>query len=216
MAHPYYHALSSAKKFGGQVHAYLPIHSWLDGSKAFYANIRHRALRHSTEGIELANELFGRTIDNGDQSIPLTKVAIQHVTEDCGFVPTTQDWLRHFNPKPWMKEVRTVPTELVADASARQYGGETTDYLPIHHFIDQLGNDVPTMAIRHHAEGIFLAEARFGIVITNASGRKVPVRFLGEQHLRLHFRQIPTAADWLSAIRTQDWMRKIGAKLESP
>ena len=70
------------------------------------------------------------------------------------------------------------------------------------------------MAIRHHAEGILLGESRFGIVITNSAGRKVPVRFLGEQHLRLHFRRIPTVADWLSAIRTQDWMRKVVTKLE--
>ena len=30
MAHPYHHALSSVKKWGGTVEDYLPIHSWLD------------------------------------------------------------------------------------------------------------------------------------------------------------------------------------------
>ena len=30
MAHPYHHALSSVKKWGGTVEDYLPIHSWFD------------------------------------------------------------------------------------------------------------------------------------------------------------------------------------------
>ena len=30
MAHPYHHALSSVKKWGGEVSDYLPLHSWFD------------------------------------------------------------------------------------------------------------------------------------------------------------------------------------------
>jgi uncharacterized protein DUF6915 len=30
MAHPYHHALSSAKKWGGEVSDYLPLHTWFD------------------------------------------------------------------------------------------------------------------------------------------------------------------------------------------
>ena len=33
MAHPYHHALSSVRKWGGTVEDYLPIHSWFDASK---------------------------------------------------------------------------------------------------------------------------------------------------------------------------------------
>jgi hypothetical protein len=70
------------------------------------------------------------------------------------------------------------------------------------------------MAIRHHGEGIFLAETKFGTVISNSGGRNIPIRFLAEQHMRLHFRQIPTVADWLSAIGVQDWMKSVGEKLD--
>ena len=45
MAHPYHHALSSVKKWGGAVSDYLPLHSWFDQSKAIEADFRHRALR---------------------------------------------------------------------------------------------------------------------------------------------------------------------------
>jgi hypothetical protein len=30
MAHPYHHALSSVKKWGGEVSDYLPLHTWFD------------------------------------------------------------------------------------------------------------------------------------------------------------------------------------------
>ena len=51
MAHPYHHALSSVKKWGGEVSDYLPLHSWFDQSKAIAGDFRHRALRHHAEGI---------------------------------------------------------------------------------------------------------------------------------------------------------------------
>ena len=62
--HPYFYAESSVKKWGGQVEDYLPIHSWFDESKAHLADVRHRALRHHSEGIFLAEALFGNTITN--------------------------------------------------------------------------------------------------------------------------------------------------------
>jgi hypothetical protein len=30
MAHPYHHALSSVKKWGGTVDCYMAVHAWLD------------------------------------------------------------------------------------------------------------------------------------------------------------------------------------------
>ncbi len=46
MAHPYHHALSSVKKWGGTVDDYQSIHAWLDQSKEIIADFRHRAMRH--------------------------------------------------------------------------------------------------------------------------------------------------------------------------
>lgn len=105
MAHPYYHALSSAKKFGGAAVDYVRIHSWFDESKAFYPDFRHRALRHHAEGIFLAERIFGITITNGDgKEIPVRTIGEQHVKEDLGWIPTVQDWLRYIDPQPWMRK----------------------------------------------------------------------------------------------------------------
>ena len=100
---PYHHALSSAARFGGQPDDYLPLHQWLDESKAYFADFRHRALRHHAEGIFLLERLFGATITNSDgRAIPVRFIGEQHVKEDLGRIPTAQDWLGHLAPAPWM------------------------------------------------------------------------------------------------------------------
>jgi len=103
MAHPLRHAKNSARKFGGKAEDYLPIHNWFDESKAFLADFRHRALRHHTEGIFLAEKLFGVAIVNSDgNQVPVRYVGEQHVKEDLGRIPTTQDWLLEIKPQRWM------------------------------------------------------------------------------------------------------------------
>src|ERR1700693_6575308 len=102
MAHPLKHAQSSAKKFGGKVEDYLPIHNWFDESKAFLADFRHRALRHHAEGIFLCEKLFGVAITNSDgKLVPVRYVGEQHVQEDLGFFLTSSDWLLQINPPRW-------------------------------------------------------------------------------------------------------------------
>lgn len=94
MAHPFHHSLSSVKKFGGVPSDYQALHDWLDASKEHYANWRHRALRHHSQGIFEAERLFGTTIRNSDgKEVPTRLVAEQHIKEDLGRVPTLADWL---------------------------------------------------------------------------------------------------------------------------
>jgi len=62
MAHPYHHALSSVKKWGGTADDYIEIHSWYDQSKELVADFRHRALRHHAQGIWQSETIFGPTL----------------------------------------------------------------------------------------------------------------------------------------------------------
>jgi hypothetical protein len=62
MAHPYHHALSSVKKWGGTVDDFIAVHAWFDASKEITADFRHRALRHHAEGIFMAETIFGPTV----------------------------------------------------------------------------------------------------------------------------------------------------------
>lgn len=103
MAHPYHHALSSARKFGGKPEDYIGLHSWFDQSKVLVPDFRHRALRHHCEGIFLAEALHGVILTNSaGRVVPVRLVGEQHVREDLGFIPTFEAWARHIAPQPWM------------------------------------------------------------------------------------------------------------------
>jgi hypothetical protein len=103
MAHPYHHALSSVKKWGGCPDDYIKIHDWFDASKAHMADFRHRALRHHSEGIFMAEQIFGRTITNSaGRVVPVRYIGEQHVKEDLGRIPKLADWLLCIKPESWM------------------------------------------------------------------------------------------------------------------
>jgi hypothetical protein len=103
VAHPYHHALSSVRKWGGTVEDYQPIHDWFDATKAHVADGRHRALRHHSEGIFLMEQIFGQTITTSTgRVIPTRWIGEQHVQEDLGWIPAAADWLRGLKLEPWM------------------------------------------------------------------------------------------------------------------
>lgn len=103
-------------------------------------------------------------------------------------------------------------------SSARRFGGVPQDYQHIHDWFDQSKEylcDFRHRALRHHAQGIFECERVFGTTLTTSDGRLVPVRLVGEQHVREDCGRIPTLADWLSRIRPEDWMRKHVAQIQT-
>ena len=110
MAHPYHHAVSSARRFGGTPVDYQAIHDWLDGSKMIIADFRHRALRHHAEGCFAAEAVFGTTITNSaGRAVPVRLLAEQHILEDLGRIPSFADWVRCIRPEPWMARGGSVP-----------------------------------------------------------------------------------------------------------
>lgn len=104
--HPHHHAVSSARKWGGEAHDYIEIHEWFDASKAHLPDLRHRALRHHSEGIFASEEVFGPTIINSaGRVVPVRQIGEQHVLEDLGRIPTAADWLRAIQVEPWMLRI---------------------------------------------------------------------------------------------------------------
>lgn len=81
----------------------LPVHQWIDGSKAYSCDFRHRFMRHHSEGITMCVAIFGPTLTLSDgRQIPTRWIAEQHVREDFGWIPSPVDWLRAIKPQPWM------------------------------------------------------------------------------------------------------------------
>lgn len=102
--HPYHHSLTSVKTWGGKPEDYVAIHDWFDATKEVFADARHRALRHHSQGIFECERVFGKTITNSDgRVVPVRYIGEQHVMEDCGGrIPTVQDWFQHIKMEPWM------------------------------------------------------------------------------------------------------------------
>lgn len=135
MAHSYHHAVSSARRFGGEADEYLEVHNFMDSSKSAWADQRHRAILHNSFGIYVTEELFGLreevrvlrsllarvprwllallrvrvpeatpvtlTLRSGKQ-VPIRLVAEQHVIEDCGFIPSLEQYLGELPRQKWM------------------------------------------------------------------------------------------------------------------
>lgn len=113
MSHPYHHSLSSVKKWGGNVDDYFQIHHWFDASKEMFADFRHRALRHHSEGIFQCEREFGTTITlSTGRVIPTRWVGEQHVIEDLGRIPSVQDWFVNIKPSPWMGSPKKIEKEV--------------------------------------------------------------------------------------------------------
>lgn len=97
-----------------------------------------------------------------------------------------------------------------AESSARRFGGVPDDYQSVHDWFDASKEHMAHFshrALRHHTLGIFEAERLFGRALTNSAGRVVPIRWIGEQHVREDCQgRIPSVADWLGRIQPASWM----------
>ena len=100
---PLIHAQISVKQHGGTVDDYLPIHNFIDSSKAHVADIRHRALLHSSFGCFLTEQVFGIYFTNSDgKKLSVRDIAEKHIMQDMGFIPTVDKWLGNMTIQPWM------------------------------------------------------------------------------------------------------------------
>ena len=98
--HPYHHALSSQRSYGGAIINYLPIHNWFDATKAALAHFTHRALHHHREGIAETVQLFGPSFHNADHAVvSVEAIGLQHLAEDMSIIPSAADWLNISRPR---------------------------------------------------------------------------------------------------------------------
>lgn len=207
--HPYDHARSSARIHGGVWQDYFALHSWFDQTKSLLCRFTHRALRHHREGVAEAVFVFGAAIRNQDDlEIDTVALGRQHLLEDCPRVLNAQDWLAGFEVPDWLPASIPVADEL-AGASLMRFGGEKSHFLPLHRWFLATGTwtaGPEHLAFRHHAFGVFEAEARFGPVIELGCGKVVPTRVVAERHVQEVLGRVPPATEFLKRIRGERWM----------
>ncbi|MCG8273897.1 hypothetical protein MIC97_20645 [Aquamicrobium sp. NLF2-7] len=217
--HPYDHARSSARIHGGVWQDYFALHSWFDASKAVLCRFTHRALRHHLEGAAEAMAHFGADIRNSDGvDVDTMTLGLQHLEEDCPHTVHARDWLVGFDAPDWLP-AELPDAEDLAQASVMRFGGKVSDFLPLHRwFLATAGwaDGNEHLAFRHHAFGVFEAEARFGPVILIDDRRAVPTRVVAERHVQEVLGRVPPATEFLRRIRGERWMlqatspRKLG------
>ena len=93
---------------------------------------------------------------------------------------------------------------LHAKSNAKKFGGKWEDYIHLHEWMDEtkkwMGHSFHRMW-RHHSEGIFEGEQRFGTHFTNSDGKIVYTRYCLESHVREDCDgYIPSAKEWFQIV----------------
>ena len=209
MAHPYYHSVSSVEQWGGVWQDYIDIHCWLDHSKRYLADFRHRALRHHREGVKLLCRIVGEEITNSDgRKVAVFEIGKKHILEDLGTLPSIDDWFFNVDSKMMLPRTPLNSKQQTA-ASVEKWGGDVTDFLKIHQFLDQPHIAGKARPVFHNAAGVFQLEEVFGLMLSLANGKKIPVRVVAEKHIQFEYGYIPVLSDWLLAIPSESWMMRV-------
>jgi hypothetical protein len=90
--------------------------------------------------------------------------------------------------------------------AVKKFGGKPEDYIHLHEW---LGDSLHRM-FRHHSEGIFEMEKKFGTEFKNSDGKTVYTRYVGEQHVQEDcYGYVPSAKEWIMNIQNKtkpQWM----------
>lgn len=129
---PRKHAIISSKKFGGTPDEYQKFHDWMDQSKMTCADVRHRALLHSSFGIYIGEQVFGHTFTNSEgRVIDVRDILEQHVMDDLGWIPSPNDYFKSFETQDWFgglkKSKRRVPLSLKGTVGPTWNGNDDKD-----------------------------------------------------------------------------------------
>jgi hypothetical protein len=210
MSHPYHHALSSVKRFGGAAEDYLGLHRFFDATKAHIADARHRLLRHHSLGIFLAEMTFGVTLTNSSgNAVPTRTVAEQHVQEDFSFIPSVQQcFAKVMLPRAFMNGLAGDTPLHHAQHCVRLFGGEVNDYLSVHRLLELSRLhlcETKHRVLLHSTLGIETVEDILGAELVTTNGN-VPTRLVVEAHLQRDLGFIPTVEEMLDLLPLEDWM----------
>ncbi len=210
MAHAYYHAKSSARKFGGIAKDYLTAHEFMDHTKAHVADCRHRLFLHNAWAIFLAEKILGATLARASHGriVPLRPILEQHVIEDFGFIPTLKYC---FGKLPGLPLVNNEDDNIAhSQQSAAAFGGIWSDYLHVHQTLNssrEVLADRRHQRMLHNAWGVTLLLRLLGDTFTRASdGITVSLRPVLEEHIRRDLGHMPTLDESVADIAIEPWM----------
>lgn len=96
-----------------------------------------------------------------------------------------------------------------AEQSVKNFGGQISDYIEIHRFMDSTKThtvDNSHRVILHNSFGIEICERIFGDIVINSDNKPVEVRYIVIKHIEEDLGFVPTVKDWCSEINKKSWM----------
>ncbi len=103
MSASYDHCKTSVRKWGGKPEDYVDIHEFIDSSKEYFGDARHRMLFHHSAGPWICQKVFGYEITNSEgKQVNVREIAEIHIVEDMGYIPSFAEWAEHLNLVTWM------------------------------------------------------------------------------------------------------------------
>lgn len=213
MAHPWNHAIASARAFGSTPEIHFPLHHFIDHSKMILADPRHRSLLHHEVGITITEIAFAH--------IPQAReITSQHIIEDMGQIPKLSDWIA----EPSQSLTKSVLRNHLAQSPnllacienhrfphADQEGLEQIiQILSLPETLEPKLANSPLRLFYFTAAGIFLCENVIGTLLPNS---QTPTRYAAEWVVRNTLKNIPTFQDILQEVDIEPWMYQNAKKI---
>ncbi len=218
MADMLHHSMSSAAYFKAQPKEdYFPVHEFLDSSKYFIGDWRHRSLLHGTHGIYWCYKfMFGASLRVGDKDVPVKDVAMRHIVEDMNAVLTPAQWFRELKLevlREWLADTGITwnPLDTLEQAKRSQdkFGGEVEDYLRIHQFLDSPSlwlKAEKQLVLTHSNFGVFLCDQIFGHTFHRRSDRELMLTAnIAREHLEAELGTVIDVQNMLNLMPLRTW-----------
>ena len=211
MAHAYYHAVSSARRFGGQTADYLAVHEFMDSTKAHVPDNRHRLFLHNAWGIFLVEAVLGKVLLRASDGgvVPMRTILERHVKEDYGGkIPRLDECFARPASHAFFA---TDDTWEHCERSSACFGGNPSEYVSIHAAMNQVRQVLPDQigrCVLHNAWGIDLLVRTLGGEARQCSSdqQRYSVRQVLEEHVRSDLGIIPSLGESIEHIPLASWM----------
>lgn len=197
MAHPYFHALSSRRKWGGTVDEYLPLHQYFDQTKSALADCRHRLFLHNPWGALLLNQQFSDAwVPEQHHGVTLDMISQQHITEDYSRLVSVEECVAR------MQVNLRRPPQTYFDRKV----GDWSAFINFFSAPRQLFDDDRAYALVLNSYAPFLLEQLLGCAVDVPGAGIVQTRFVAERVILHACGEIPTLEKVVTHVPIESWM----------
>lgn len=184
----------------------MDIDDFIDSSKISVADVRHRAILHSSFGCFIVEQIFGRTrVNSAGKTYSPRDVAEDHIQQDLFLLPNLDHYLKNIKES----DMNVTPISILQHSELDNKEGIPFDVsLPIHTFMESSFISFPDVrhnVVLHNGFGLSVVKRIFGDYIEHNGIKYSPIE-IAKRHITREFGSIPSLFDFLSTMQLQPWM----------